>query len=318
MKYGTYYDSRLKTDQEKQDQAAVSDIPWKTVQKPGGRQQTGYTLHSEGSTQTDTQSPAQEQTEVQQAEQSVALDYNQQLDSLYQQIMNRPKFTFDVNEDALYQQLRESYIANGQLAMMDTMGQAAALTGGYGNSYAQGVGQQAYQQYLQGLTDEIPDLYNMALNQYIAEGDAMYDQLAALQWQAEFDEDKRRYDQAWEQEYGTGSDTSSGSSGGSTGGSGYSSETAKIQQELVDAGYNIAVDGVWGPETQKAYDDYNGKDGSSGGNVNQLSDAAQAFINSLPYPGNNAAGWKEYVLNKLKSSGLSDADKEAIAYRLGL
>jgi hypothetical protein len=31
------------------------------------------------------------------------------------------------------------------MAMMDTMGKAAGLTGGYGSPYAQQVGQQAYQ-----------------------------------------------------------------------------------------------------------------------------------------------------------------------------
>ena len=46
------------------------------------------------------------------------------------------------------------------------MGQAAALTGGYGNTYAQNVGQQAYGAYMQGLTDKIPELYQLALDKY--------------------------------------------------------------------------------------------------------------------------------------------------------
>lgn len=50
--------------------------------------------------------------------------------------------------------------------MQDTMGQAAALTGGYGNSYAQGVGQQAYQGYLQQLNDNVPQLQAQALQTY--------------------------------------------------------------------------------------------------------------------------------------------------------
>lgn len=33
-------------------------------------------------------------------------------------------------------------------------------------------------------------------------------------------------------------------------------ENSVHQQELADAGYNITVDGVWGPESQKAWDDY--------------------------------------------------------------
>ena len=64
--------------------------------------------------------------------------------------------------------------------MMDTMGQAAAMTGGYGNSYAQSVGQQTYQGYLQGLNDKVPELYNLALNQYNQEKQDLYDQASLM------------------------------------------------------------------------------------------------------------------------------------------
>jgi hypothetical protein len=60
--------------------------------------------------------------------------------------------------------------------MMDTMGQAQAMTGGYGNSYAQTVGQQTYQGYLQQLNDKVPELYQLALDQYSREGDDLYNQ----------------------------------------------------------------------------------------------------------------------------------------------
>ena len=85
--------------------------------------------------------------------------YDQQLQDLYNQIVNRDKFSYDLNADALYQQYKDQYTTQGKLAMMDTMGQAQAMTGGYGNSYAQSVGQQAYQGYLQQLNDVIPELY---------------------------------------------------------------------------------------------------------------------------------------------------------------
>ena len=62
------------------------------------------------------------------------------------------------------------------MAMMDTMGQAAALTGGYGSSYSQMVGQQAYQGYLQQLNDKVPELYQLALDQYNREGQELYNQ----------------------------------------------------------------------------------------------------------------------------------------------
>lgn len=124
--------------------------------------------------------------------------YEGQIMELYKGISERKPFQYDVNEDAMYQNLRDQYIAGGQMAMMDTMGQAAQLTGGYGNSYAQGAGQQAYQSYLQGLNDQIPDLYNMALQNYIQTGDTMLQQYGMLQDMAADDygkwTDQRNYD----------------------------------------------------------------------------------------------------------------------------
>lgn len=84
---------------------------------------------------------------------------------------NRADFSYDVNGDALYQQYKDQYINQGRLAMMDTMGQAATMTGGYGNSYAATVGNQAYQGYLQKLNEVVPELYNMAYNMYQQEGE---------------------------------------------------------------------------------------------------------------------------------------------------
>ena len=104
--------------------------------------------------------------------------YDAQLEEIYDKIVNRDKFKYDLNGDALYQQYADQYRLNGQMAMMDTMGQAQTMTGGYGNSYAQSVGQQAYQGYLQQLNEVVPELYGMAQDQYNQEGQALYDQFA--------------------------------------------------------------------------------------------------------------------------------------------
>ena len=89
------------------------------------------------------------------------------------QYQNRGPFSYDFNSDALYQQYKDQYIKQGQLAMMDTMGQAAAMTGGYGNSYAQTVGQQVYNQNLGQLNEIMPELYGMAYDKYQQEGQEM-------------------------------------------------------------------------------------------------------------------------------------------------
>ncbi len=95
-------------------------------------------------------------------------------------ILNKGDFKYDVNADALYNQYKDQYILGGQMAMQDTMGQASALTGGYGNSYAQTVGQQQYQGYLQQLTDKIPELYQLARDSYDRDLSNLYNRYGLL------------------------------------------------------------------------------------------------------------------------------------------
>jgi len=236
--------------------------------------------------------------------------YGDQIEQLIGQITNRGPFTYDVNADALYQQLTDQYVQQGRMAMMDTMGQAAALTGGYGSSYGQSVGQQAYQQHLQGLTEMVPDLYQMALNQYLQEGEALYDQVSLLgaqdeqaygrhrdsvddyyaelqrlygqytdkrdydygkwadgrdfayqqerdriadeQWQKEYDEQIRQYNQTYALNASKASGSGSGGSGRTSGGGGSSKKSSgtdtttamsnyqKTEQMLLNGGYNSA------------------------------------------------------------------------------
>lgn len=106
--------------------------------------------------------------------------YDAQLDSLFQKIMNREKFSYNVNDDAIYQQYRDLYMQQGQQAMQDTMGQAAGLTGGYGSTYSQNAGQQAYNAYLQQLNGVVPELAGAAADRYAQEGDALYQEYAML------------------------------------------------------------------------------------------------------------------------------------------
>lgn len=103
-------------------------------------------------------------------------DYSKAMDA----ILNRKQFSYDLNGDALYQQYKDNYINQGKMAMMDTMGQASAMTGGYGNSYAATVGNQAYQSSLQNLNNVIPQLYQLALESYSAEGDRLNNNLNVL------------------------------------------------------------------------------------------------------------------------------------------
>lgn len=154
---------------------------------------------------------------------SYTSQWQPQIDSTVNNILNRKDFQYDVNGDALYQQYKDRYTTLGQQAMMDTMGQAAKLTGGYGNSNAQMVGQQAYQGYLQGLTDKIPELAQMAYDRYNQQGQNLYNQYNLLsqqeqnaynqwlqtynQWLTERDYNAGRYDTERGYDYGVHRDT---------------------------------------------------------------------------------------------------------------
>lgn len=107
----------------------------------------------------------------------------QLLEEAYSRIVGREPFRYDPGADPLYRQYAQGVKWQGRQAMLDTMGQAAALTGGYGSSYAQVAGQQQYGQYLQQLQQALPEFYGMALDRYTAEGEALEDQYALLQKQ---------------------------------------------------------------------------------------------------------------------------------------
>ena len=106
--------------------------------------------------------------------------YETQLKDLYDQIVGRDKFKYDINADELYKQYARQYADQGRTAMMDIMGQAAALTGGYGSSYGQSVGQQQYAAFLKQLGDIVPQLEQRAYDRYNDEGNDMVQQYAML------------------------------------------------------------------------------------------------------------------------------------------
>ena len=136
------------------------------------------------------------QQQYQQTAAAKPADYVSQYAPMMQEAMsqytNQKPFAYDVNADALYQQMKDRYIQGGQMAMKDTMGQASALTGGYGNTYAQTAGQQQYNQYLQGLNDNIPALQDRAYQRYQDEGSKYLNQFNLAGQMEQFDYGKYR------------------------------------------------------------------------------------------------------------------------------
>ena len=143
--------------------------------------------------------------------------WQQQLDAAMDKILNREAFSYDLNGDALYRQYKDRAVKNGRLAMMDTMGQAAAMTGGYGSSYAQSAGQQAYQKQMDTLTDQAAQLYDRARQDYDRQGQMYRDRYDILRqrenssynqykqglssWETENQRLWDRYDSLRQQEY---------------------------------------------------------------------------------------------------------------------
>lgn len=125
--------------------------------------------------------------------------YTDQIKDLMGQIQDRDPFSYDADTDVLFQQALSSAMRSGKTAMQDTMGQAAALTGGYGSSYATTAGAQAYNAFIQDAYDNLPEYYQMALETYQMEGDEMYKQLSML-GEADAQEYQRNFN-AWEANY---------------------------------------------------------------------------------------------------------------------
>lgn len=136
----------------------------------------------------------QAQLEAVQAEKPAAYSsaWQAQLDALLDKILNRQEFSYDPDGDALYRQYRQMYQNQGAAAMADTYGQAAALTGGYGNSYAATAAQQAYQGSVQQLGEMLPRLYALALERYNAAGNTLQNRYTFLQQQEKTDFDRYR------------------------------------------------------------------------------------------------------------------------------
>lgn len=107
--------------------------------------------------------------------------YQNQIDDLTRQILNREAFSYDPEKDPTYQQYKESYTRNGERAMQDTLGQVSARTGGLASSYAGSAAQQTYDNYMGALADKIPELKQLAYSMYQDEGNTQRANLEMLE-----------------------------------------------------------------------------------------------------------------------------------------
>lgn len=97
---------------------------------------------------------------------AVSNAYQNQADAIYKKIQETPDFKYDFNEDAVFKALREQYMKDGKLAAENVQGQAAALSGGFGNSYGATAAGQAYMSAIDSLYDTVPELEAAAYGRY--------------------------------------------------------------------------------------------------------------------------------------------------------
>lgn len=143
--------------------------------------------------------------------------YSDDIQNIINSIKNREQFkTDDVFKSDLYTTMRDQAIQNGQKSMRDTMGSATAATGGYGSTYSQAAGQQAYDNALSNFNNTTLDIYDRVYNQYLQEGQELYNQLnmynnqdsidynryrdTVADYQADRNYYASRYDSSWNQD----------------------------------------------------------------------------------------------------------------------
>jgi len=95
-------------------------------------------------------------------------------------IQGRGPFSYDLESDPAWQAYKQQYTREGRRASEDTLGQYAAMTGGMPSTAAMAAAQQAGNYYAAQMNDKIPELYKLAYDMYLNEGDRMTQNLNTL------------------------------------------------------------------------------------------------------------------------------------------
>ena len=106
--------------------------------------------------------------------------YRDDIDDLLREILSRDDFSYNVEEDPLYQQYRTMYQREGDRAMRETLAEAASGAGGM-NTYAITAASQANNYYNSQLNDKIPELYKLAYDMYLQDKESKVQDLGLLQ-----------------------------------------------------------------------------------------------------------------------------------------
>lgn len=107
--------------------------------------------------------------------------WDDQIQGLINDALNRPDFKYSEQVDPTYQIYEDKYKTQGAMALKGAVGEGSAMTGGYANTYAQQLGQEQYQAYMQELNDKIPQLRDDAYQRYQDEVELARQNLNMLQ-----------------------------------------------------------------------------------------------------------------------------------------
>ena len=106
--------------------------------------------------------------------------YQKQTDRVLDSYLNRDPFEYDLGSDPNWQQYQKTYLREGQRAREDTLGNYAAATGGQASTAAVNAASQAQDYYNAQMADKVPELYKLAYDMWLNEGQQYAGQLDTL------------------------------------------------------------------------------------------------------------------------------------------
>ena len=106
--------------------------------------------------------------------------YGGLIDEAAKRILSGEKFSYDVAADPVYASMRESAERERRRAIKNAAASAAALTGGYGNSYGVTSGEEAAAKIYDSLNGVIPSLLDAAYKRWQGERNAELERLNVL------------------------------------------------------------------------------------------------------------------------------------------
>ena len=126
--------------------------------------------------------------------------YDDQIQTQLQGLLNFPEFSYNLDTDPAWHSVKKTGIREGRRAMNDTLGAAAAMTGGRPSTYATTAATQANDYHVEKMQDIIPQLYQNAYNHYLDKYTRQMQGLKALQGADQYDFQKYQVGNQYKQQ----------------------------------------------------------------------------------------------------------------------